>query len=718
MGIEAIELEMRWSLKRPGASDIRDVIERLGALPAAEADGFIRLAQDAHSIRVQAQPPVLEAGHLSASLAAVRDWSRRLNSSIRQNAIRSETFHLYLFTSGLANRRTLKLLSEVGGPSLLLLLGRHQEGAMSLEVRDDVFHLMVPYGLDPDRAAMAVPIVTGMLVALLRDAWRGILPRSLLRHPDLVAMETPLRWSLQLQQNAEPVLRDGPLTRLAAVTVDGKPVKVYAQQSLTVLYLYAEAEVLRLVPPRVKRWVKTAVVGERDLSNVSRRAPSTTQVQPRDERGVTAGGRGGSPVRAAASVAARHLILVIVQTGPDPVPADLWAARAMSERFGLEVLLCPWYNLELVARAVLISGTVLRVSGNLVQPIVIARQQAREVDMLFFTGASGGEPAGRLPAEQQPFRRLVSMGVIGEDVSRFFLVDQLLAEASRRGVVTNAVGRPRAWGPKHELELRLRAYRRATGRRFPHPETFIAARAQLPTVLKSFARRGVDCIVKPAFGAWGAGSRAVRPDSAWHLGSNAQQFVVQQLVPRPMLLGGHKVDLRCHVAIDVDNRQRSRPIPPVLIRRAGVAYRRGKNDAEINNLTYQRLHRLRSTIMPIEEMPGISVPIREAILRQLDHLSEQLIDAYFLWMESVRGRHPEWIIPSRVLLWGLDVGISRTNRSVRLLVLENNARPQLRRSVASCDRAMAAMLRSSYLPMAIRSRLDSGSRRIGVEGGS
>lgn len=708
MSVDALQLEVRWDLRQRTLSEPAALPKSLAAAirGPSPAPNPVQLASDPFTLRLQAGPFELREIEMGIGLEALIRWSREVGNNLAPPSANPASTHLFYSTSGLRpDWALLRAVTELMGPSLLLLLGRPASGRLRLRFESDVIDVTVPYLLDPSVARLAIPIVTGMLAALLRDGSRGILPRSLIRHPDLV-VAARRSLSLPQRQKAErPVLTDGRETRLNGVAADGRPVKVYAQQSLTVLYLYAEPDVQRLFPVRLRSRTRRAVTGEIDLS-IESTQQEMSEGASSASAAMTASGdshRGDVVTR---STLARHLILAIVQTGSEPVPADLWTARAMARQFSVEVILCPWYGLEFCDRAVYITGPILRVTPTGVDPAIIPRTQAREVDMLFFVGASGGELAGTHPAERKALQSLASLGVQTDNVSRYFLVDRLMAEASRRCVVTNAIG-PRLWGPKHELELRLRSYSRATGRRLSRPETFIAERTQLPTVLKSFARRGIDCIVKPAFGAWGAGSQALRPDSPWRPISDAKQFVVQRLVPHPLLLGGRKIDIRCHVLIDVDSRERCQLIAPVLVRRAGTAYLRSDDDAEINNLTYQRQRGLRSSILPLDEMAGIREPTRQAIMRGLEDLATDLIDAYFFWVRSVRGSHPEWIVPKRVLVWGIDVGISRTREGIALLLLENNTRPQLLRNAASCDRAVAAMLLSTYLPGAVRCRLDS-----------
>ncbi|HVS07143.1 MAG TPA: hypothetical protein VHK65_13405 [Candidatus Dormibacteraeota bacterium] len=708
MSIHALQLEVRWDLRQRTQSESPGLPKSLVAAirGSSHAPNPVQLALDRFTLRLQSGPFELRETEIGIGLDALIRWSREVDRNLPQPSTHPATTHLFFFMSGLRpDWAMLRAVTELMAPSLLLLLGRPAGGRLRLRLESDVIHVSIPYLLNPSAARLTIPIMTGMLTALLRDGGRGIWPRSLIRHPDLVVAASRSLSLPQRRKAEEPVLTDGRETRLSGVTADGRLVKVYAQQSLTVLYLYAEPDVQRLLPARLRSRVRRAVTGETGLSLENSHAEMGKGALAALAAMRASGDDGRSDV-VTRSTLARHLILAVIQTGPEPVPADVWTARAMARQFSVEVVLCPWYGLEFCDRAVYITGPVRRVTPTGVDPALIPRTQAREVDMLFFVGASGGELAGTYPAERNALQKLASLGVQTDNVSRYFLVDRLMAEASRRCVVTNAIG-PRLWGPKHELELRLRSYSRGTGRRLSRPETLIAERAQLPTVLKSFARRGIDCIVKPAFGAWGAGSQALRPDSPWQPISDAKQFVVQQLVPRPVLLGSRKIDLRCHVLIDVDSRERCKLIAPVLVRRAGTTYVRGDDDAEINNLTYQRQRGLHSSILPIDQMIGIPEPTRRAIMRGLETLAADLVDAYFFWARSIRASHPEWIVPRRVLVWGIDVGISRSRQGIALLLLENNTRPQLLRNAASCDRAMAAMLLSNYLPSAVRCRLDS-----------
>jgi hypothetical protein len=53
---------------------------------------------------------------------------------------------------------------------------------------------------------------------------------------------------------------------------------------------------------------------------------------------------------------------------------------------------------------------------------------------------------------------------------------------------------------------------------------------------------------------------------------------------------------------------------------------------------------------------------------------------------------------NRVLLWGVDVVASQTNRGIELYLLEVNVHPQLFRGCQICDRLVEDMLYDDYLP--------------------
>jgi len=232
------------------------------------------------------------------------------------------------------------------------------------------------------------------------------------------------------------------------------------------------------------------------------------------------------------------------------------------------------------------------------------------------------------------------------------------------------------------------------------PETLTASVRQVPTMLRYFARRGADCIVKEAEADNGTKVRVMRPDGfpGWRPPDGDPRFVVQEVVHDPLLLAGHKSDLRCHVMIDVDDRQRCRMVSPVLMRRAGVPYVRGWDDSEITNVNYQHRTGLPAEIRPIEEWEVLPSDLRAEMLTGLQALMNQLLDAHRWWTECVAPRD-RWT-SRRVLLWGIDVLPARgTDGALKLNLLEINVYAQLHRpSSPSSNEMMAAMLAGDYLP--------------------
>jgi len=259
-------------------------------------------------------------------------------------------------------------------------------------------------------------------------------------------------------------------------------------------------------------------------------------------------------------------------------------------------------------------------------------------------------------------------------------VQDLLLEASRHGIVTNALAYDGAWGKKDELELTLRAYERATKRRICRPETYVAARPQLDDVVAHFAARGLDCIVKPANGARGesifvvtAGQRTPSVASG--------NYVVQALVPNPLLDGGRKIDFRFYLLVDASGAGGSRLCHPIFVRKAGVAYARGRADAEITNCAYRCRHTLEGGMAPLDQ---------PALAARIAALADDLLTALAWWYEV-----PERTVGPRVQLWGVDA-IADVEHHVRLL--EVNVFPDLFMGSELCDGGIERIIVEDYWP--------------------
>ncbi len=190
--------------------------------------------------------------------------------------------------------------------------------------------------------------------------------------------------------------------------------------------------------------------------------------------------------------------------------------------------------------------------------------KALAIDAMFFHGPH----CGVLGAKDKPaLQRLLRSGIDVEGIPLHFVIDRMMLAASSRGVATNALGLARSWGAKDQQEFKLRRYEQATGRIVNRPETRVARPHDLPAILAAFAKRDEVCLVKPVLGEGGRDFRVVCPGGILTepLGSPA---VVQRLMPDPLLVAGHKADIRCYLLIDVGgalqggSRQFSSAAPP------------------------------------------------------------------------------------------------------------------------------------------------------------
>jgi hypothetical protein len=279
------------------------------------------------------------------------------------------------------------------------------------------------------------------------------------------------------------------------------------------------------------------------------------------------------------------------------------------------------------------------------------------------------------------------------------VIRQVLLEASRRGVVTNANARYESWDVKHGLEFSLREYERIGGHEVLRPLTYSASAAQLPIVLEALKRSGLYGIVKPTHGFLGRGLETMSPDRIRTRDFPPGRYVVQELVRDPLLVDGRKVDLRCHLLIDPELREASGWVPPILARIAGVPYVRGTRDAENVNLTYQRKRGLRPVIVPLRDVIMLSPELRHDIRNAIQALSRQVIDAYFALGSDIP---KEREIGRRVFLWGFDVALAAEHGQLQAYLLENNTRAQLYRGQALCDQAMAHMIGRHHLDALLR----------------
>jgi hypothetical protein len=590
-------------------------------------------------------------------------------------------------------------MTELAAPALLLLLapGRKQELRVTLE--RGALRLSAPKLPTEDVMRGVLPVVLGVLQALLADIRHGALPAGLVRFPQLVKIKQP---EDEVSTTAvgfilPAVLDSGRMTLLKAQSVSGEET-VYAQESLTMLYLYAEDTVRRLASKEEAPNIRRLVIGRaplpvdtvaphgpvRQLAMLPSHAPRSSAVHDRQRDNAV---RKPSPA-----------VVVLVQAH-DLRRVTKWAAKAIIQRPDVSVLVCPWWRIRFTDRGAVAYGRVWKGDRK---DTVLRRAVISDVpiDVLLWVGGTGDDQPYR-EAEQQALRRLAPLQIVREGMRRSNVIRKLLLEASRRGVITNANARYEFWDAKHGLEFTLRKYERLGGQAISRPLTYCTRATQMPIVVRSMETKGLHCIVKPTHGSLGGGLQTISPGSSGGLVFSSGRYVVQELVRDPLLSDGRKVDLRCHLLIDPEQRDASGWVPPILTRIAGVPYLRGVRDAENLNLTYQRNRGLRPVIVPLPDAVMLSAELRDEIQNEVRKLSSQLIDAYFSLRADIREQGE---IGRRVFLWGFDVALARPNGQLRVYLLENNTRAQLYREDPLCDQAMARLISHHHLDALLRRR--------------
>jgi hypothetical protein len=387
--------------------------------------------------------------------------------------------------------------------------------------------------------------------------------------------------------------------------------------------------------------------------------------------------------------------VAVIETLDYPRATCVRIAQAFARTALAHVLVCHWHSLEFTAGGVTVRGPVERVTtGGARLPAVI--EPALEVQALFFYGPNSGVLTHR---DTAALDRLAAAGIEVHGAPLYIVVDRVMLEASRRGVVTNALGRAREWGPKHQQELKLRRYERATGQVVSRPETYIARPHELPEALAIFGQRGESCLVKPSFGEGGQGIRVVRPGEPFTPSDNST-LVVQPLIPEPLLVEGYKADIRCYLLIDPGDERASRRVGPIFLRRAAMPYVPMSLASEITNTSYRFRHGFPADMRPLHATSGISADLRAQIIAQLESVASALVNAYF-WNsihDSTNGTSGSEG-PNRAILFGVDVLVAGPWSKPRLLFLETNPFPGFYRNLPDCDQAVDQMLSWEYLPV-------------------
>jgi tubulin-tyrosine ligase family protein len=593
---------------------------------------------------------------------------------------------------------TVDALAAHTAPALLILLGDGGEDPIRLNADGEAVVLRAPRLLGAE-AGVVVPVVVAFLVTLLREIPRETLPATLLQSQLAAPGDTPGSAVIAQRADEHAVLRAGRLTpcRLSGAHPEPQPTAL-AQQLLTTLFLYAEPDVRRLCPPGGWTDACRHVSGHARLpiDSIGLREPPAL---PRVD----------IPAAPPSSVAGRPVIAVLELTITNR-PWMEWVARSMSHNQAAEILLVPWFHTSIEDDGARVFGPMTRFVDGTSERIEV--DEPRRADVLFYQGTSGtGDPA---PGEEMEFLdSLAKRGMARKGVTRGAAINAMLRSASLRGVTTNGSIPDGVWSMKDYMELLLRAYERNGGRSIVRPEAHSATIEQVPTLLRYFARHGATCIVKAAGSDNGKNLRVMRPDAfpSWSPSAPERPYIVQSMVRDPISLGGFKSDLRCHLLVDVEDRQRSRLVSPILMRRAGVPYARGDEDAEITNINYQHRAALPADIRPIENWEILPDDVRAEIVDGVRKVADAFLDAHAWWTRTMAPRD-RWT-PRRVIFWGLDILPGRLpDGSLEMYLLEANGYAQLfRKSSTLCNDAVARTLSEEWVP-ALLERAGAGATTV------
>jgi hypothetical protein len=171
-------------------------------------------------------------------------------------------------------------------------------------------------------------------------------------------------------------------------------------------------------------------------------------------------------------------------------------------------------------------------------------------------------------------------------------------------------------------------------------------------------------------------------------------WIIQALVPDPLLRDGFKTDLRFYLLIHSNNIGRSRRAGPIFIRSAPFPYEHGRIESEITNTAYSRRLGKPPQIAPLDAVNEFSPTIRELLRLKVDGLASAIISARFSHAQQARRN-----IAHRILLWGVDAIASECgDDDIRLQLLEINVHPQLFRGSDVCDALVSEMLGTEFLP--------------------
>jgi glutathione synthase/RimK-type ligase-like ATP-grasp enzyme len=601
-------------------------------------------------------------------------------------------------------------LAAISAPALLLLLWAPDQQLRMVVENGSVWLAGL---IGPKIPGPALYLALGLVSGLLDDR-QARLTATLVRFPRLVHPRTGPEVcspTLQCHIGDSQALSSGRMTRVSGRSLSGMATRTTAQQALTVAVLAMEEILIELMPARARSEASRLAHGEHalpiDAVHDVRKPP------------VLIAGPAGPPLRARPVVAVVSASVTPVAGGTlDPFVAasalqenprlvgwsHLRIAKSLA-RGEADVLVLPWYDLHLSAEDVWIQGGVLRVGadgsarGDVVGP--------ERPDVLVMYPVAGQGVVGESPIEVEALERLRETAV-RTGGSRQSVVAGLLRAAGQRGVISNVTGPEGLWWRKDRLEMALRWWSRQTGIAIRRPRTVVVTEANVPIALEAFARHGQSAYVKPATGARAEGLHIVPAGEQvrriWPKGT----YVVQQLVDDPYLSQGRKLDLRAYVLMDTASRARSRLLPTILVRRALASWKLGVEIAEITNTSFKQRLGLPPHIQRLDQDPHIPESEKREIHRSVDRLTEDMLDAVFAWR---RGQAHSPLATQRVLLWGIDILLQRTENSIESILIEVNIYPQLYRGDAACDQAVDDMLTTQMLPAMVNSQRTTKRRR-------
>jgi hypothetical protein len=592
-------------------------------------------------------------------------------------------------------------LAAVIAPSLLLLLWSPDASPRLYADGDSVWLLSSARRPPPVHAlSLAAALVTAVIK-------QGDLPPAsdLLRFPLLVKTTRDAGAGTQhaiiAAPRAQPVRR---MSRLRGVGLDRAVTMMTAQQALSVTVYATEESLARLLGEDDYRNGVALAHGERALpvdtvrgvrrppllipSAPERRTRSRPLVMVVSPAPRPPGGGVTDAISALADLAAHPRALGW---------SHLRIARGLA-RGHADVFVVPWYEIQFSPHDVWVHGLALRLHPDGTAHAELVGPE--RPDSMVMYPAAGQGMVGGTPVEAAAEERLREQELWPASRSRQAVVARVLHAAARRGVMTNASGPEGAWWRKDRLELALRWWTRQTGRVVMRPETAVVSARYVPITLDAFARRDWTAIVKPAAGARAEGVHIIRPGEqaprVWPHGT----YIVQRLVAAPYLADGRKVDLRAYILVDSAHRSRSRLLPLILVRRAPLDWVHGAEVAEITNSSFKERLGLPPQIYPLELCPGVSEPLRAEIVRSVDRLSDELVDALFAWRGGSRHNAPH---TRRALIWGIDILLQHGASGVEPTLLEVNVYPQMFRGDPVCDRAVEDLFGNELVP-ALRNR--------------